>query len=58
MSTTDSDPRPDEKQVSDGERDAAAKKLEQIALELASRKLEIRKVDERITLSETNVFDK
>ena len=58
MSPTDSDPRPEKKPTSEEETKASEKKLEKIALELANRKLEIRKVDERIAPSETNVFDK
>jgi len=58
MSPTDSDPRPEKKPTSEEEAKASEKKLEEIALELANRKLEIRKVDERIAPSETNVFDK
>ena len=58
MSPTDPDPRPEKKPTSEEETKASEKKLEEIALELANRKLEIRKVDERIAPSETNVFDK
>jgi hypothetical protein len=58
MSPTDPDTRPDKKQPGEEEVEASEKKLEDIALELANRKLEIRKVDERIAPSETNVFDK
>ena len=58
MSPTDPDTQPDKKQPGEEEVEASEKKLEAIALELANRKLEIRKVDERIAPSETNVFDK
>ena len=58
MSPNEPDPRPDKKTTSEEESDAPEKKLEDITLELANRKLEIRKVDERIAPSETNVFDK
>jgi len=47
-----------EKKATEEESAAAEKKLQEIALELANKKLEIRKVDERIAPSETNVFDK
>jgi hypothetical protein len=58
MSTNETDPLPEKKTTSGGEGEASAKKLEEIALKLANRQLEIRKVDERIAPSETNVFDK
>ena len=58
MSPNDPDVQPDKKKPGEEEVEASEKKLEDIALELANRKLEIRKVDERIAPSETNVFDK
>jgi hypothetical protein len=58
MSTNETDALPEKKTTSGGESEASAKKLEEIALKLANRQLEIRKVDERIAPSETNVFDK
>ncbi|MCH2104435.1 MAG: hypothetical protein MK297_10535 [Planctomycetes bacterium] len=58
MSPNDPDAQPDKKKPGEEEVEASEKKLEDIALELANRKLEIRKVDERIAPSETNVFDK
>jgi len=58
MSHNDPDLRPEKKAANEEETESSEKKLEDIALELANRKLEIRKVDERIAPSETNVFDK
>ena len=58
MSHNDPNLRPEKKAASEEEAESSEKKLEDIALELANRKLEIRKVDERIAPSETNVFDK
>ena len=56
---TPNEPEKDaEKKSTEEESAAAEKKLQEIALELANKKLEIRKVDERIAPSETNVFDK
>ena len=56
---TPNEPEKDaEKKSAEEESAAAEKKLQEIALELANKKLEIRKVDERIAPSETNVFDK
>ena len=48
----------EKKKGTEEESAAAEKKLQEIALDLANKKLEIRKVDERIAPSETNVFDK
>jgi len=58
MSPNEPDPRSEKKQTGEEEVEASEKKLEKIALELANKKLELRKVDERIAPSETNVFDK
>ena len=58
MSPNEPDTQPDKKKPGEEEVEASEKKLEDIALELANRKLEVRKVDERIAPSETNVFDK
>jgi len=58
MIPNETDPLPEKNLKSEKENESSEKKLEEIALELANRKLEIRKVDERIAPSETNVFDK
>jgi len=58
MTPNDPEDRPEKKDSTEEESAAAEKKLQEIALELANKKLEIRKVDERIAPSETNVFDK
>ena len=58
MTPHDPETGPEKKEGTEEEAAAAEKKLQEIALELANKKLEIRKVDERIAPSETNVFDK
>ncbi len=58
MTPNDPETGPEKKKATEEEAAAAEKKLQDIALELANKKLEIRKVDERIAPSETNVFDK
>jgi hypothetical protein len=58
MTPNDPETGPEKKNATEEESAAAEKKLQEIALELANKKLEIRKVDERIAPSETNVFDK
>jgi len=58
MTPNDPETGPEKKNATEEEAAAAEKKLQEIALELANKKLEIRKVDERIAPSETNVFDK
>ncbi len=58
MTPNDPETGPEKKKGTEEETAAAEKKLQEIALELANKKLEIRKVDERIAPSETNVFDK
>ena len=58
MTPNDPETGPEKNKGEEDESAAAEKKLQQIALELANKKLEIRKVDERIAPSETNVFDK
>ena len=58
MTPNDPETSPEKKKGADEESAAADKKLQEIALALANKKLEIRKVDERISPSETNVFDK
>jgi hypothetical protein len=58
MTPHDPETGPEKNKGKEDESAAAEKKLQQIALELANKKLEIRKVDERIAPSETNVFDK
>ncbi len=58
MTPNDPETGSEKKKATEEEAAAAEKKLQDIALELANKKLEIRKVDERIAPSETNVFDK